>query len=185
MMEEISKNILYVSYTCQVKNTARMNTPLTALFGDSVMQEQIRKHSTLFNDSSDSDGEVRNTDEVVVTDIVPAVEFFEAFVNKFTNKDTEYRANKLKLFREDCSIQVMAKTAFDFNLDDSTRLENLFGPIGNIKKMWLFIYLSFHDQEMLMLELRHKQYAEDFNKLNEFQIQKGMFAKTQWKSKQI
>jgi hypothetical protein len=26
----------------------------------------------------------------------------------------------------------MAKTAFDFNLDDSTRLENLFGPIGNI-----------------------------------------------------
>ena len=91
MMEEISKNILYVSYTCQVKNTARMNTPLTALFGDSVMQEQIRKHSTLFNDSSDSDGEVRNTDEVVVTDIVPAVEFFEAFVNKFTDKDIEYR----------------------------------------------------------------------------------------------
>jgi len=91
MMEEISKNILYVSYTCQVKNTARMNAPLTALFGDSVMQEQIRKHSTLFNDSSDSDGEVRNTDEVVVTDIVPAVEFFEAFVNKFTDKDTEYR----------------------------------------------------------------------------------------------
>ena len=72
------------------------------------------------------------TDEVVVTDIVPVVEFFEAFVNKFTDKDTEYRANKLKLFREDCSIQVMAKTAFDFNLDDSTRLENLFGPIGNI-----------------------------------------------------
>ena len=132
MMEEISKNILYVSYTYQVKNTARMNAPFTALFGDSVMQEQIRKHSTLFNDSSDSDGEVRNTDEVVVTDIVPAVEFFEAFVNKFTDKDTEYRANKLKLFREDCSIQVMAKTAFDFNLDDSTRLENLFGPIGNI-----------------------------------------------------
>ena len=91
MMEEISKNILYVSYTCQVKNTARMNAPLTALFGDSVMQEQIRKHSTLFNDSSDSDGEVRNTDEVVVTDSVPAVEFFEAFVNKFTDKDTEYR----------------------------------------------------------------------------------------------
>ena len=71
----------------------------------------------------------------------------------------------------------MAKTAFDFNLDDSTRLENLFGPDGNIKTMWLFIYLSFHDQEMLMLELRHKQYAEDFNILNEFQIQRGMLAK--------
>ena len=51
---------------------SRMNAPTTALFG----------HSTLFNDSSDSDGEVRNTDEVVVTDIVPAVEFFEAFVLK-------------------------------------------------------------------------------------------------------
>ena len=64
----------------------KMNAPITALFGDSVMQDQIRKHSTLFNDSSDSDGEVRNTDEVVVTDIVPALEFFEAFVNKFTDK---------------------------------------------------------------------------------------------------
>ena len=26
----------------------------------------------------------------------------------------------------------MAKTAFDFNLDDKTRLENLFGPEGNL-----------------------------------------------------
>ena len=109
MMEEISTNILYCSYTYQVKHTARMNAPPTALFGDSIMQDQIRKHSTLFNDSSDSDGEVRNTDGVVVTDIVPTAEFFEAFVNKFTDKDFAYRANKLKLFREDCSIKLWQK----------------------------------------------------------------------------
>ena len=62
-------------------------------------------------------------------------------------------------------------------MDGSTRLENLFGPGGNMKKMWLFIYMSFHEQEMLMLELRYKQYAEDLNELNEFQIQRGMLAK--------
>ena len=66
----------------------------------------------------------------------------------------------------------MAKTAFDFNLDDATHLENLFGPEGNIKKVWLFIYLSFYDQEPLTPELR-----DDFNTLNEFKIQKGMLAK--------
>ena len=103
-------------------------------------------------------------------------DFFEAFVNKFMDKEAVYKANKLKIFREDCTVQVMAKIVFEFNLDDATRLENLFGPEGNIKKMWLFIYLSFYDQELLMLELTSKQYADDFNTLNEFQIQKGMLA---------
>ena len=69
----------------------------------------------------------------------------------------------------------MAKTAFDFNLDDKTRLENLFGPEGNLKNMWLFNYLSFHDQELMILELRYKQYAEEFTRLNEFQKQGGRY----------
>jgi len=83
-------------------------------------------------------------------------------VDKFKDKDAEYRANKLKLFREDCSIQIMAKTAFDFNLDDKTRLENHFVPEGYLKKVCLFIYLSFHNQKWMMLELRYKQYEDGF-----------------------
>ena len=156
------------------------NLPPAALLAESIfIQDQIRKHSTLFNDSSDSDNEKEGdpANEVLSLEPAPVTEFFDAFLNKFTDKDVAYRANKLKLFREDCSIQVIAKTAFNFNLDDKTRLENLFGSEGNLKKMWLFIYLSFHDQELLMLELRYKQYADDFTRLNEFQKQGGMIAK--------
>ena len=71
---------------------------------------------------------------MVILEPSPVEEFFDAFANKFTDKDAAYREHKLRSFREDCNIQVMAKTAFDFNLDDKTRLENLFGPEGNLKK---------------------------------------------------
>ena len=59
---------------------------------------------------------------MVILEPTPVEEFFDAFANKFTDKDAAYRDHKLKSFREDCNIQVMAKTAFDFNLDDKTRL---------------------------------------------------------------
>ena len=62
---------------------------------------------------------------------MPVTEFFYAYVNKFTDKDAANFDHKLKSFREDCNIQVMANTAFDFNLDGKTRLENLFGPERN------------------------------------------------------
>ena len=56
MMEGLSKNILYASYIYPVIYTSIMNARPTALFGNSFMQDQIRKHSTRYNDSSDLDG---------------------------------------------------------------------------------------------------------------------------------
>ena len=32
------------------------------------------------------------------------------------------------------------------------------------------------DQDLMMLELRYKQYAEDFNDINAFQMEKGLIA---------
>ena len=43
--------------------------------------------------------------------------------------------------------------------------------------MWQFIYLRFFDQELLMLELKHKQQAEDFNRINAIQIENVVIAK--------
>ena len=43
--------------------------------------------------------------------------------------------------------------------------------------MWQFIFLSFMDQELLMLELRYKQHADDFNGINAFQIENQLIAK--------
>jgi len=33
------------------------------------------------------------------------------------------------------------------------------------------------NQALMMLELRYKQYAEDFNRINAFQMEKGLIAK--------
>ena len=71
---------------------------------------------------------------MVILEPSPVEEFFDVFANKFTDKDAAYREHKLRSFREDCNIQVMAKTAFDFNLDDKTNLENLFGPERKFEK---------------------------------------------------
>ena len=43
--------------------------------------------------------------------------------------------------------------------------------------MWKFIYLSFLDPDLLMLELKYKQHAEDFNRINAFWIENGLIAK--------
>ena len=39
------------------------------------------------------------------------------------------------------------------------------------------MFLSFMDQELLMLELRYKQHAEDFNRINTHQFETGLIAK--------
>jgi len=36
------------------------------------------------------------------------------------------------------------------------------------------------DQDLMMLELRYKQYAEDFNGINTFQMEKVLIAKKRW-----
>ena len=57
MMEELSKNILYVSI-CIRSSISRIYPPFAVLFGESqvIMQDHIRRHSTMLNESSDSDG---------------------------------------------------------------------------------------------------------------------------------
>ena len=71
----------------------------------------------------------------------------------------------------------MAKAVFDFSMTDANRFKFLFETGKNLKLMWQFIYLSFFDQELLMLELKHRQNAEDFNRINAFQIENGVIAK--------
>ena len=78
----------------------------------------------------------------------------------------------------------LARAVFNFSMDDQKRFEFLFENEGNFKLMWQFIFLSFMDQELLMLELRYKQYAEDFNRINTFQIENGLIAKKDGKQKQ-
>ena len=45
-------------------------------------------------------------------------------------------------------------------------IELLFETEGALKLMWHFIFLSFLNQELLMLELKCKQHAEEFSRIN-------------------
>ena len=105
------------------------------------------------------------------------VEFFEPFHNKFTKKSEGERFQLLKIFRENSNMQLMAKAVFDFSMEDNDRFKLLFETGSNLKRMCQFIYLSFMDQDLKMLELRYKQYTEDFNGINTFQMEKGLIAK--------
>ena len=74
-------------------------------------------------------------------------------------------------------MQNLARAVFDFSLDDKKYFLFLFETEGNLKLLWQFVYLSFIDQELLMLELRYKQHSEDFNRINNFQTETGLIAK--------
>ena len=107
-------------------------------------------------------------------------EFSDLFHNKFTKKSEGERFQSLKIYREDNNMQLMAKAVFDFSMEDNDRFKLLFETGSNLKRMWQFIYLSFMDQDLMMLELRYKQYAEDFNGINTFQMEKVLIAKKRW-----
>ena len=94
--------------------------------------------------------------------------------------------SRLKAYREDSTMQNLARAVFDFSMDDQKRFEFLFETEGNLKQMWQFMFLSFMDQELLMLELRYKQHAEDFNSINAIQLEMGllMFSSTHQKASQ-
>ena len=135
--------------------------------------EAIKKHSVLLEDSDSEEADrsyIKETAEI-------EVEFFEPFHNKFTKKSEGERFQLLKIFREDSNMQLMAKAVFDFSMEDNDRFKLLFETGSNLKRMWQFIFLSFMDQELMMLELRYKQYAEDFNRINAFQTEKNLIAK--------
>ena len=81
------------------------------------------------------------------------------------------------MFREDSQMQSLAKSVFDFSMNDEDRFKLLFETEGNLKLIWQFIYLSFFDQDLMMLELKYKQHAEDFQRINAFHQEAGFIAK--------
>ena len=89
--------------------------------------KQIKKLSLLLNDL-DSDDDISNTTSLDrnLEESLQTVEWFGWFNNKFINKDADYRLKKLKLFREDSQMQSLAKSVFDFSMDDNERFKLLF-----------------------------------------------------------
>ena len=149
--------------------------PTVGLLGEFNLQESLKKHSILLNDSEseNEDNIITATSNVGVT----TNEFFDSFQNKYVNKDTGFRLQRLKAYREDGHMQSLARAVFDFSMDDKARFELLFETEGNLKLIWHFIFLSFMDQELLMLELKYKQHAEDFNRIHAVQVETGKIAK--------
>ena len=176
-METTSKSILYVSHIIIRLSMASFSTSTST--GNIQGDDAIKKHSLFLQDSSsDSESEThKNKPTADNIEDIAANEFFTPFRNKYVKKDLSFRMNRLKAYREDSLMQTLAKAVFDFSPDDKKRFEFLFETEGNLKLMWQFIFLSFMDQECLMLELRYKQHADDFNRINNFQIEKGMIAK--------
>ena len=155
--------------------------------GEAQMREgSIIKYSMLLQDSSSDSDTNATARRPIIADKGPldankgdatVNEFFTAFQNKYNNKDIDFRMARLKAYREDSTMQSLARAVFDFSLDDKKHFEFLFETEGNLKLMWQFVFLSFMDQELLMLELRYKQQAEDFNRINTHQFETGLIAK--------
>ena len=123
----------------------------------------------ILNDS-DSDDTISNTTSLDrnLDESLETVDCFGWFNNKLINKDADYRLKKLKVFREDSQMQSLAKSVFDFSMDDNERFKLLFDTEGNLKLIWQFVYLSFFDQDIMMLELKYKQHTEDVHRINTF-----------------
>ena len=116
---------------------------------------------------------------VSVYDIINATDYFKPFTNKSAKKDPGKILSKLKEFRENSNIQILAKAVFDFSMNDIQLVWIFFFTVAkeeNMKLIWQFIYLSFYDQDLLILELRCKN-AENFTRINSFQLQCGLIAK--------
>ena len=153
------------------------STGATSTFATSnKLQATIKKHSTLslFFESSDSEEELHILQpEIVET----STENFMHFLNKYATKDANFRALRLKAYREDATMQSFAKVVFDFGIDDKERFEILFNNEMNIKFLWQFIFLSFLDHDPFLMEVRHKQYVNDFVRINKTQLETGYINK--------
>ena len=151
-------------------NTSNTSTNLGG--GNASANKQSRKFSLLINDSDSDDNILKEG-----VDEGETVDCFSWFNNKFANKDAGYRLSKLKMYREDSQMQSLAQSVFDFSMNDEDRFKLLFEMEGNLKLIWQFIYLSFFDQDLMMLELKYKQHAEDFQRINAFHQAAGFIAK--------
>jgi hypothetical protein len=113
-----------------------------------------------------------------MSDKINATDVFKPFAKKLSKKDPAQKLSKLKEFRKNRKIQILAKAVLDFSMNDTARFDFLFhNKEENLKLIWQFIYLSFYDQDLMMLELRYKKYAEVFTRINDFQLQCGLIAK--------
>ena len=129
IMDFLSKCILYVfSYPIQLNN---MTTNVPARTSD----KNLRRHSVLFQSSSESEGEIVQQ-ELFENEDLNVENFFPAFKNKYPQKDSVARVARLKSYREDSVLQNLAQVIFDYSLDDADRFISLFTNEGNIKKIW-------------------------------------------------
>ena len=169
------------------------NPPIITNFAESnFMQEQ----ASLLNISRDLDGETldeattnaisKNIAEsntiagTRVTDSANPKEFYEAFTNVYADKpkDEAYFKRKLELYRKEAFIVYAANLVFDFKISDADKYNILLETSKNgIKLIWQFIYLSYQNQELLMLDQRYKHYADTFDRINKFQRNGGRIAK--------
>ena len=51
-------------------------------------------------------------------------------------------------------MQLLTKAVFDFSMGDKKKRITF---AGNLKLAWQFSYLTFSDQDLMMLELKYKQ----------------------------
>ena len=89
--------------------------PTVGLLGALNLQEEsLKKHSVLLNDSESEseDNSITATSNVGVT----TNELFDSFQNKYVNKDTGFRLQRLKAYREDGHMQSLARAVFDFSI---------------------------------------------------------------------
>ena len=92
------------------------------------LEKNTKKHSLLLQDSS-SESETEGTTKGEGV----ANEFFGSFKIKYIKKDVGFRISCLKAYREDNTMQNLARAVLDCSMDDQKRFEFLFETEGNLK----------------------------------------------------
>ena len=76
------------------------------------------------------------------------------------------------------SIRSLDRYLYESLQKDNERFKLLFDTESNLKLIWQFGYFSFFfNQDIMLLELKYKQHAEDFQRINTFQQEGGFIAK--------
>ena len=74
---------------------------------------------------------------------------------------------RLKAYREDSTMQSLARAVFDFSLDDKKRFEFLFETEGNLKLKWQLMFLKFHASRIVDAGIKVQTTCEGFQ-LNQY-----------------
>ena len=126
----------FVCFSYQYQKVMASLKSSAGVVGEAQMREgSIIKYSMLLQDSSSDSDTNATARRPIIADkgpldsnigVATANEFFTAFQNKYNNKDIDFRMARLKAYREDSTMQSLAKAVFDFSLDDKKRFEFLF-----------------------------------------------------------